>query len=163
MSPSQSEGKLVFVPLSGELLAGFATQGNLEGPLPAFTVTDEMLDAFGLRVEDGEQAEFTAVNIAAIAGLLSFGVRLVAVLPASYVGGCDDFGTVSASGLKYSQVVSLFADEPAGERVALIAQQLKGRTLDEVWEDPIVIELVDDAELLWYGPAEWKQLVHLLG
>ena len=83
---------LVFVPVSAGVLAAWAGCGSLAGPRRGFAVTPSMLAAFGLA--EGEDAEYTVLCIAGIAGLLAHGERLVAVAEAPTTPGDDEFGEV---------------------------------------------------------------------
>lgn len=149
---------LVFVPLAGDELRTWAADGNLPGPVAAFAVTPGLLEAF--MPADEEDAERVALLVASVASLGRSGRRLVAVAEAPVrprPGGDADFGEVLVDGLAWDAVTSLFADE-RGLDVASAAAAARA-PLAAAWEQPEVQVVVADADLLWYGPGEWRQLV----
>lgn len=150
-------GGLVFVPLSGDELSAWAGSGQLAGPRPGFAVTPAMLAAFGLA--EGEDAEYTALCIAGIAGLLAHGERLVAVVEAPVSAGDDEFGQVEVSDLPWSAVGSLFAEDGSDSApVAVAVEAVMGSDLARAWEAAEVEALLAETDLLWYGPSEWVLL-----
>ena len=148
---------LVFVPLAAQELSAWATGGTLPGPRPGFAVTPAMLAAFGLT--EGEDAEYTALCIAGIAGLLAHGARLVAVVETSVTSGDDEFGQVEVTGLPWTAVGSLFAEDASdGASAAAAAEAVRGTDLARAWEAADVEALLAETDLLWYGPSEWVLL-----
>ena len=150
---------LVFVPLDRAGLAAWAT-----GRPPQTTgvaATASFLDAFGLPSPDDEDAERTLLAIASLAGLLSHGVRLVAVAEAGRPERDEpaDFGAVQVSALPWRAVSALFADEPASaDAVAAAASELAGAALPEAWDHPAAEQLLTSCDLLWHGSAEFETL-----
>ena len=107
---------------------------------------------------DEEDAERTALHVAALAGLLSSGVRLVAVAEAS---ATDERGArqVSVDELRFSRVTALFADDPRNaDRVATTLLDLSGSELPDAWDAPEHERLLAETDLLWHGPEEWSNL-----
>lgn len=150
---------LLFVPLSADRLAGWATSGVLEGPVRAHAVTPGLRAAF--EPADAEEAEHIALLVASVSALVGSGRRLVAVTAG--VGSADpdgdaDFGEVLAPGLAWSSVQSLFADEPDAPGLAEAAAAASGRPLTQAWDEPAVIALLQGADLLWHGSGEWRAL-----
>jgi hypothetical protein len=151
-------GALVFVPLSAAELRAWAESGTLAGPHVAYAVTEAMAAAFGLDDAASEDAEYTALCIASIAGLMADGVRIVAVAEAGADPSGDDFGTVRVTEVPYSLVASLFGEDADPAPAARAAASVAGFSLAAAWDAPEVVSLLADADLLWYGPAEWDRL-----
>lgn len=147
---------LVFVPLAAGELAAWVGTGTLPGPRVGYAVTPAMLAAFGLA--EGEDAEYTALCIAGVAGLLAHGERLVAVADAAVTFDDDDFGAVQASDLAWSAVTSLFGEDGDPAPAAATATAVAGQDLAQAWDSPEVTDLLAGTDLLWYGPAEWVLL-----
>lgn len=148
---------LVFVPLSGAELRTWAESGTLAGPRPGYSATPALRQAFGLT--DEEDAEYAALCIASIAGLLAHGRRLVAVAPATSSATSDEFGQVEVAGVDYRSVTSLFGEDTDPEPAAATAAAIRGAPLSQAWEAREVQALLADTDLLWYGPGEWQLLV----
>jgi hypothetical protein len=149
---------LVFVPVTGEELRAWATSGSLPGPAAAHAATPGLLEAFA--PSDDEDAERVALLVASVAALGRAGRRLVAVAEAPArprPGGDADFGEVLVDAADWASVTSLFADERGLDVAAAAAAA--GGPLAEAWERSEVQAVVADADLLWYGPGEWAQLV----
>lgn len=149
---------LVFIPLSDTELREWATTGRLDGPVEAHAATPGLVAAFA--PADEEDAERTALLVASVVALGHTGRRLVAVaegVARPRPDGDEDFGEVVAEAPPYAALTCLFADEP-GLDVGAAAAAAR-RPLAEAWERPEVRTLLADGDLLWYGPAEWAQLV----
>lgn len=149
---------LVFIPVSREELAGWASGTPLR-PVAAYAVTSAFAAAFDLPAGEIEDAERTAMHVAALAALLRTGTRLVAVAgtPASATDG--EWGEVTTGPVPWSAVTALFADEAgAADAVSSAASALRGATLDQAWGDPAHEALMESADLLWHGPEEWVLL-----
>lgn len=150
---------LLFVPVSADRLQAWADGGVLDGPVRAHAVTPGLRAAF--EPSDEEEAEHIALLVASVASLVATGRRLVAVADAAAVPARDgdaDFGEVEVSNLGWNAVQSLFADEadPPGLRAAAAAAS--GRDLAEAWDEPAVIALLEQADLLWHGAGEWQHV-----
>ena len=149
---------LVFVPVSGAELRAWASTGRLAAQAEAHAVTPGLQAAFA--PSDEEEAERIALLVASVAALGRGGRRLVAVAeadPRPRPGGDEDFGEVLVAPMPYTAVTSLFADE-SGLDVSAASAVADG-LLAVTWEQPAVRSLLADADLLWYGPAEWPHLV----
>lgn len=150
---------LLFVPVTPAELALWAGGGILPGQRPGHTVTPEFTVAF--EPDDTEEAEHLVLLVASIAALATTGRRLVAVVEDGdrpSPDGNRDFGEVIVSDLPYSSVHSLFADEPGAPGLEAAAAAASGLPIAEAWNLPAVIELLESADLLWHGPAEWASL-----
>lgn len=149
---------LLFVPLSPAELADWAAGGPIDWPRRAFSATGGLRSAF--ETADEEEAEHIALLVASVAGLARHGVRLVAVVEAvGEPSGDPDFGEVLVAQLPYSAVQALFAEEADASAVLPAATAANGLELAAAWDDPAVISLLENADLLWHGPAEWGALV----
>ncbi|MCW5952328.1 MAG: hypothetical protein KIT69_08730 [Propionibacteriaceae bacterium] len=147
---------LVFLPLSGGQLRSWAASGTLPGSHTGYAVTPTMLEVFG--VADPEDAEYTALSVASVAGLLAHGERVVAVLGISAAPGDDEFGAVEVASPSYSRVTALFGEDTDPSQAHAAAISVQGMTLDQAWEAAAVQALLYERDLLWYGPAEWETL-----
>lgn len=147
---------LVFLPLSGGQLRSWAISGTIPGSHTGYAVTPTMLDVFG--VTDPEDAEYTALSIASVAGLLAHGERVVAVLGISAPHGDDEFGAVEVVEPSFTQVTALFGEDTDPAQAHAAAISVQGMTLDQAWEAASVQALLYQRDLLWYGPAEWESL-----
>ncbi|PKQ32836.1 MAG: hypothetical protein CVT62_01940 [Actinobacteria bacterium HGW-Actinobacteria-2] len=149
---------LVFVPLTPLLLRDWASGASMPASLPAYTDTPALRSAFD--ITDEEDAERVALLAASVAGLAAYGLRLVAVAEAAPVprpNADPDFGEVNVAVGSYGTVSALFVDEAGVADAAAAAAS--GLPLAEAWEDPAVIGLLSDADLLWHGPGEWEALI----
>jgi hypothetical protein len=149
---------LVFIPLSNQELREWASSGRLPSEVDAYAVTSGLEAAFA--PSDEEEAERIALLVASVTALGRGARRLVAVAEAEArprPGGDEDFGEVVVGPLPYAAVTSLFAEE-AGLDVSA-ATAAAGGALAAAWEQPGVRSLLAEADLLWYGPAEWPNLV----
>ena len=149
---------LLFIPLSPAELADWAGGGRLDWPRPGFSATPGLRSAF--ETDDEEDAEHIALLVASVAGLARYGLRLVAVVEASGESAGDpDFGELRVSEAPYSAVQAIFAEEADAAAVQPAATAAKGLELADAWDDPAVIGLLENADLLLHGPAEWSALV----
>ncbi len=148
---------LVFRPVSVDELRALARGASLGGS--GFAATGAFLETFGLASADDEDAERTLLYLAGLAALLSHGRRLVAVAEASVRDCGDRLGTVPLDSITFGQVSALFAE--GRESAALVAAaraELGGLGVEDAWEHPAHQSLLEDADLLWYGPQEWAVL-----
>ncbi|MGC3993174.1 MAG: hypothetical protein QM779_03440 [Propionicimonas sp.] len=150
---------LVLVPLTTEQLAGWATSGVLAGPRPGHAVTAGLRAAFA--PSDDEEAEHIALLVASIASLVGTGRRLVAVVecsPRPDASADQDFGGVTVPDLAWDALQSLFADAGDAEGLPEAAAAAAGLSLTEAWDLPEVVRLLEEADLLWHGAGEWREL-----
>lgn len=129
----------------------------LAGPVPAYSATRELADAFGYTPDMDEDAEHAALVLASVTGLIRYGRRvvLVADVPPGVVAPGDDpaNGAVTLERLEPRWIVSWFTDE-ASVDVTGAASAASGLDLDDAWDVAAVQELVASHDLLWHGPAE---------
>lgn len=145
---------VVLVPVSREQLADLRG-APLAGPLSGFTVTPALRDTFGLAVEDDEEADRTALLLAGLTSLMSYGTRLVLVVEASVVVDDDPLGEVTVPGIAWNAVSAFFADAPDARPAAAAAvSAVAGLDLDAAWDTDAAHTLMAEHDLLWYGPEE---------
>ena len=109
-----------------------------------------------------EDADYSALCYAGVRALVATSetLRLVVAfdLPASTLSGAsgDPYGEVNVLDLQWTQVTALFADEPASADRVRAARVALGRgvAVAQAMELPVVVELVDEADLLWFAPTE---------
>lgn len=149
---------LIFRAVSVDELRTLAEGERLSGD--AYAVTPSFLDAFGLGPGDDEDAERTALYLAALAALVRHGRRLVVVAEASAHDTGDEYGVVGLEHLGFSQVTALFADEESAWPLVEAARGAVAQlSVEDAWDHPAHGVLLSDADLLWYGPEEWTSLV----
>lgn len=149
---------LVFVPLHPTVLEQWASTGVHD--VLGFAATPSFLDAFDLVNGESEDADLTLLEIAGVEGLLTQGVRLIAVGDID-VEGVEpaEFGAVAAQGVPWSRVESLFADDEDGAAAARgVRAALDGSLLPEAWDAEETMDMLRTTELLWHGPTEWQAL-----
>lgn len=149
---------LVFTPLTPDDLAGWAS--GTARDLTGYAATPGFLEAFELTSPDSEDADLTLLEVAGLAGLLQYGVRIVAVCEADADAiEPPEFGAVAASKVAWRQVESLFTDdEPGRDRAEAVASQLGETALEDAWESEAVQDLMRTTELLWHDVTEWDSL-----
>ena len=146
---------LVFLPLSGGELRTWAGAGRLPGPRQGFAVTPSMLESF--EAADQEDAEYTALSIASLAGLLVHGQRVVAVVDLAATDAGDEWGSVTVGEVPFTAVTAIFGEDSDPAQASAAALAVAGLDLASAWEQPVVQALLRETDLLWYGPAEWAQ------
>jgi len=155
-----AETSLVMVPLSEAQMAVLAGGGALGTALLGIAANSALAATFG--VEDGEQTEIAALQLADVAGLtgLETGTRIVVVaaVAARLVPDEADNGLVIVDGLKPAQVQAFFT----GPRDESVAQQAQGLSLDEAWSLPAVQELLGRHPLAWHDSTELTGSAELL-
>lgn len=154
---------MVYVPVSFPRAVALRDGQDL-GPAPGCSATRGLVDALGTDT-DAEEADFAALSNAGVLDLVSNAgperlVLAIEVDPAQVADRHTPQGEVEVSGARWSQVQSLFADEPAaGEAIgaARVAAQEAGG-LAEAMTTPAVEHLLDTHDLLWFAVAELDQL-----
>ena len=141
---------LVFVPLD-RATASALRSGTEVGPLPGWAATTALATSLGPGAVD-EEVEFAALSQAGVLALTTTADPLRLVLAAEVEPGQvddagDEPGRVVVAGLRWSQVRSVFADEP--EAAGAVD---RARTAGEVEG------LLDAYDLLWYLPDELDRL-----
>jgi hypothetical protein len=156
---------MVFVPVTWQDALSLRCGADL-GRRPACTATLGLMSAF----EDQttlEEAEFVALNHAgALALFISAGGRRLLLAAEVDLAQITDegstLGEVTVSGLAWSQVGALFADEPeasaAVTKAVASVQDHGGRALAEALGLAEVAELMENHDLLWFAPHELDQL-----
>jgi hypothetical protein len=145
---------VVLVPVSRDQLSELR-QAPLPGTLRGFAVTPALLDTFGLGEGDDEEADRTALLLAGLSALLSYGRRLALVAETATTDNGDPFGEVTLAGLAWSDVSAIFADAAEAESlVRTTAEAVSGLDLDAAWDTDEVQALMTEHDLLWYGPEE---------
>jgi len=156
---------MAYVPISAEQARLLRSSGALDGPLPAHCVTPGLLRAHDLTA-DAEDAEYTALAYAGVSALLTMGARrrlvVAAEVSAEPAAGdpSDPFGRVSLDQLAFSQVTSLFADEPdSAERLVRARGLAAGLEFEAVVDADEIESLLDASDLLWFAPSELDRLL----
>ena len=129
---------LVFVPLDWDDVAALRGGADL-GPRTGCAPIAELARRVGPDA-DPEEVEYAALNQAGEYAAGNGHRRLVLaayVESAQLVEAGDGWGGVTATGLRWSQISALFADEPSAAKGASV---------------------VDDRDLLWFAPEELDQL-----
>ena len=150
---------LAFVPVSGEELGAWATNGVLPGPHDALAVTPALVTAFGFTGLTDERAEHEVLCQASVVSLIRHGRRIVAVGEADTVAPGDLFGRVQISDMPYERVLSIFRDAADNQVVEDLVPRVSGRTLEQALDLPEVQHMLSETELLWYGPTEWPEAI----
>jgi len=146
------EQSLVMVPLSEAQLAILAAGEALSAALLGIAANRALAATFG--VEDSEQAETAALQLADVAGLTGFeaAIRIVVVasVAAHLVPDEADNGLVIVDGLNPTQVQAFFT----GACDDAVARQAQGLSLDEAWALPAVQDLLGRHPLAWHDATE---------
>ena len=147
-----------YVPVAHEQAVALRGGDDL-GTLVAYAPGTALRQAHGLGPAEDEEAGFVALGYAGLAALLARpGLRTVLAVDLGtdqVDGGGSEFGEVTVTGLRWTQVAAVFADEPgAADDLEAARAQAGGRVLADVAEDEAVVELVDRWDLLWYAPEE---------
>lgn len=141
---------LVFVPL--DRAAALALRSGVDpGPLPGWAPTSGLAASLGAETVP-EEVEFAALSQAGALALTvaSDPLRLVLVgevEPGQVDDRGEEPGRMIVSGLRWDQVESVFADEPAAAGAVL-----RARTAGEV------DALLDAYDLLWFSPEELDRI-----
>lgn len=148
---------LVCVPVDAAQARQVAGGQTIEGPLQGFTAGPELFETFGLEAADTEQAEYAALLLAGLWGLVHDGDRLVltAMVDPGTLGPGDETanGGVQLSELKASSVEAWFSDEQAAQ-VDAVRAAVSGLSLDEAWDLAQVQALHTDHDLAWHSVTE---------
>lgn len=156
--------EFVCVPVSEDHLRRLAAGEELS-ELQVFLVNDQLLDSFGLTPADDEEADRAAMLLASLWALSRFGRRLV--LTAFVAQDLISPGAETANGgatltrLLPRNVEALFADEPeAGQAIERAREQLgPASSLDEIWEQALIQDLLAGHELLWHTLEETQTVL----
>jgi hypothetical protein len=126
----------------------------------AFAVTPGLCDTFSLAPTADEAAERTALLLAGLSSLISYGSRLVLVVETTATDDDGGLGESTLGNLRWRDVTAIFA-EPSEAAVAVAAAvaAVQGLDLDDAWDAPAVQTLMSEHDLLWYGPEEVGTIV----
>jgi hypothetical protein len=150
---------VAFVPLSRDTLSALTT-APIPGPVAAFGVTPGLCDTFTLPATADEEAERTALLVAGLSSLISYGSRLVLVVDAAPTDDEGGLGECTLPALAWRDVSAIFAEPPeAVSAVAAAAAAVQGLDLDAAWDAEAVQTLMGEHDLLWYGPEEVDALL----
>lgn len=148
--------KLVFIPVATSELE------MLTGTVPveqrrAYTVTQDLLDELGYTSDMSEDAEYAAMVLASVAGLIEFGERVVIVAdvdPSLVEPGEDSAnGECMLTRCPSEAMTAWFADAPGVEMPTVPA----GASIDDAWELPEVQALLTEHDLLWNDVVEYRR------
>ncbi len=123
----------------------------------AFTVTSDLLDELGYTEDMSEDAEYAAMVLASISGLIEFGERVVIV--AEVDAALIEAGKDSANGecllvrCPHEAMTAWFEDAPGVELPTVPA----GSSIDDAWELPEVQALLQEHDLLWNDVVEYRR------
>jgi hypothetical protein len=146
------------------------------GDLPArrgYAVTPALLEAAGFSPREAEDAGYTALCHAGVQALLDRAAGdqldrrlIIAAEPESIKDLADPYGAVEVGGLRWRDVLSLYADEPDDDEPDAAAAVRKAAAAVEPDESvadalarPEVDALLQDHDLLWYDPTELDRLI----
>ncbi len=150
---------VAFVPVSVDTLTALTTT-PLSGPVAAFAVTPGLCDTFSLPPTADEEAERTALLLAGLSSLISYGSRLVLVVETTPTDDDGGLGESTLPGLSWRDVSAIFAEPPeAAAAVATAVAAVQGLDLDAAWDADAVQALMSEHDLLWYGPEEVGTIV----
>lgn len=152
-------GTMVFWATTPEAARAFAANGSQTVADKAFAATDELRAAFGYRPEDEEDADFAAQLFASLQCLVDGGDRLVIAVevdrqPPAATSGAD-LGRVGQVQLPWRRVRAIFRDAP-DDLAALraYAESLRGKEIEELWEDDEIRGMLTGHDLLWFDASE---------
>lgn len=126
----------------------------------AYAATPELMAELEYTDDEVEDAEHAAMVLASVAGLASYGERVVVVaeVDSSLVQPAEDSanGEVLLSRCPASSMIAWFAEEP-GVDVADAAAISKSMTIDMAWGQPQVQALLENHDLLWNDKVEYQK------
>lgn len=148
--------QLVFVPVATNELGVLSGEPEMRDR-KAFTVTPDLLDELEYTQDMTEDAEYAAMVLASVSGLIDHGVRLVVVadVDSNLVHPGEDSvnGECLLTHCPPSAITSWFCDAPGVE----LPQLRAGASIDEAWDTPEVQELLRDHDLLWNDIEEYRR------
>jgi hypothetical protein len=150
---------VAFVPVSRDALSALTT-APIPGPVAAFGVTPGLCDTFSLPPAADEEAERTALLLAGLSSLISYGSRLVLVVEAMPTDDGGGLGECTVDGVAWRDVSAIFAEpSDAQPAVGAAVAAVQGLDLDAAWDAEPVQALMQEHDLLWYGPEEVDALL----
>lgn len=148
-----------FVPVSRDALSALTT-APMTGPVEAFGVTAGLCDTFSLPPTADEEAERTALLVAGVASLISYGSRLVLVVEATPTGDEGGLGECTLPGVQWREVSAIFEESSEAQPAATAAAAaVEGLDLEAAWDAEPVQALMREHDLLWYGPEEVDAII----
>lgn len=156
--------EFVCVPVSEDQLRRLRAGEELR-ELQVFRVDDHLLAAFGLTVADDEEADRAAMLLASLWALSRHGRRLVltAFVSPQLVGDAAESanGGAAVQRLRPRDVEAVFADERSADDAIRRARESVRRdsSLDEIWDQPCIQDLLNSHELLWHTLDEADALL----
>lgn len=148
--------QLVFIPVASDELDVLVGRVPVENRR-AYTVTPDLLEELGYTADMAEDAEYAALVLASIAGLVEFGERVVVVAevdPALVEPGEDSpNGECLLTRCPPESMTAWFVDAPGVD----LPEVRKGAGIDEAWDMPEVQELLAEHDLLWNDVAEYRR------
>ena len=150
---------VAFVPVSRDALSALTTV-PISSPVAAFGVTTGLCDTFSLPPTADEEADRTALLMAGVSSLISYGSRLVLVVEATPVDDEGGLGECTLPGVQWRDVSAFFAESSEAQpAVAAAAAAVEGLDLEAAWDAEPVQTLMKEHDLLWYGPEEVGVLI----
>ena len=150
---------VAFVPASRDVLSALVA-APIPGPVAAFGVTPGLCETFSLPPAADEEAERTALLMAGLSSLISYGSRLVLVVEATPTDDEGGRGECTVGDVAWRDVSAIFAEPSEAEQAAAAAvAAVHGLDLDAAWDAEPVQALMSEHDLLWYGPEEIGTLV----
>jgi hypothetical protein len=150
---------VAFVPVSRNALSALP-RAPLSGRVAAFWVTPGLCDTFSLPPTADEEAERTALLVAGVSSLISYGSRLVLVVEAMPADEGGGLGECTLPGVRWGDVSAIFAESSEAQTaVTGAAAAVEGLDLDAAWDAEPVQALMSEHDLLWYGPEEVGALI----
>ena len=153
---------MIFVPASLDDARALRSGRDL-ATASGCAATDSLIAALGSG-SSIEEAEFAALSNAGVLAIMHGpgSPRLVLAAEVADDQVTDhrtDLGEIDVERLRWSQVQSLFADEPeAAEAVTRARLEAGERSLAETLAVPAVGDLLDTYDLLWFAIAELDSL-----
>lgn len=148
--------QLVFIPCSRDELA------MLSGELPctqrrAYTVTPDLLHELEYTPDMAEDAEYAALVLASVAGLVSHGERFVIVAEVDPVliepGEDSANGECLLTSCPEQAMTAWFEDAPGVQ----LPRLPEGSSIDDAWEIDEVQALLAEHDLLWNDVVEYRR------
>lgn len=148
--------QLVFIPVATSELEALTGAVQLM-QRQAYTVTPDLLDELEYTADMQDDAEYAALVLASVAGLIEHGERVVVV--AEVAPSLVEPGEDSANGecllteCPTKAITAWFVDAPG-----VTPPSLEGvRSIDEAWEREELQSFLAEHELLWNDVVEYRR------
>lgn len=123
----------------------------------AFTVTDDLLAELEYTPDMREDAEYAALVLASISGLIEYGRRTVVVaeVPKELIQPGEDSanGECLLVSCPVDAMTAWFVDAPG----VAVPKVRSAASIDEAWDLPEVQQLLAEHDLLWNDVAEYRR------